>query len=100
MGSLMRVLSRTRRAHDQPPKRAWEEGSVVPRNDARYGRPAMAERDGFLGWLVGGRGREGHYPETFEDELAWLSWKILRPSGLICAVAWLPYLHFDELLNP
>lgn len=54
---------------------------------------------GWIAWLAGGE-RQGGYPESFEAELNWQSWRILRVSGIICALAWLPYLRLDALLHP
>jgi len=59
----------------------------------------MAELRGVIGWLAGGE-RPGSYPDSFEAELNWQSWRILRVSGIICALAWLPYLRLDALLHP
>ncbi|MDI1475486.1 adenylate/guanylate cyclase domain-containing protein [Polyangium sp. y55x31] len=61
----------------------------------------MAGAEKALMWLFGAGERQGGgYPETFDAELAFQSWKILRISGLICALAWLPYLRLDAALHP
>ena len=60
----------------------------------------MAGEGNAFTWLFGAGERQGAYPETFDQELAFQSWKILRVSGLICALAWLPYLRLDEALHP
>ncbi|MRG93631.1 adenylate/guanylate cyclase domain-containing protein [Polyangium spumosum] len=60
----------------------------------------MAGAGSAFVWLFGAGERQGGYPETFDDELAFQSWKILRVSGLICTLAWLPYLRLDEALHP
>ncbi|MDC0743799.1 adenylate/guanylate cyclase domain-containing protein [Polyangium mundeleinium] len=60
----------------------------------------MAGAEKALVWLFGAGERQGGYPESFDAELAFQSWKILRVSGLICALAWLPYLRLDEALHP
>jgi class 3 adenylate cyclase len=59
----------------------------------------MSKVRSWLGWLVGSEERSG-YPDSFDAELAWQSWKIVRVAGIICAVAWLPYLRLDLLLHP
>ncbi|MDI1444010.1 adenylate/guanylate cyclase domain-containing protein [Polyangium sp. 6x1] len=60
----------------------------------------MAGAEKAMVWLFGAGERQGAYPETFDAELAFQSWKILRVSGLICALAWLPYLRLDAALHP
>ncbi|MDI3291456.1 adenylate/guanylate cyclase domain-containing protein [Polyangium sp. 15x6] len=60
----------------------------------------MAGAEKAFTWLFGAGERQGGYPETFDDELAFQSWKILRVSGVICALAWLPYLRLDAALHP
>lgn len=54
----------------------------------------------WLLWLIGSGRPHGGYPERFEEELDYQSWKILRVCGLIGAVAWLPYMRLDRELHP